>query len=227
MNVKNTATIRIMATSALIMMFIVINTANAASKLMSQPTVSAEHIAFIYAEDLWVANLDGSDPIRLTIDAGVESSPQFSPDGSQIAFNAHYDGNDDVYIVAVKGGVPKRLTYHPYFDSVVDFNADGSEVLFVSRRFSHTNRFAQLHTVSVNGGPATELPIPTAFDASYSDDDKYIAYNPNGSVFSQWKNYRGGTQAKIWLYDRASHDVEVIAKPASGANDSNPQWSGD
>ena len=62
--------------------------AQSETKLMHQPALSDTYIAFIYAEDLWVANIDGSNPKRLTIDEGIESSPIFSPDGSMIAFNA-------------------------------------------------------------------------------------------------------------------------------------------
>tara|TARA_R110002049_G_scaffold234319_7_gene407573 strand:- start:3239 stop:3559 length:321 start_codon:yes stop_codon:yes gene_type:complete len=79
------------------------HTLKAQTKLMQQPALSDTHIAFIYAEDLWVANRDGSHPIRLTIDEGIESSPIFSPDGSMIAFNAQYDGNSDVFLVPVNG----------------------------------------------------------------------------------------------------------------------------
>ena len=45
------------------------------TRLVSQPAVSAKNIAFVYDEDLWMANLDGSNPKRLTTDAGVESNP--------------------------------------------------------------------------------------------------------------------------------------------------------
>src|SRR5665647_3125313 len=48
------------------------------TRMLSQPAISAGHIAFIYAEDLWIANTDGSDPKRLTVDEGVESDPCFS-----------------------------------------------------------------------------------------------------------------------------------------------------
>jgi len=51
------------------------------TRLLYQPAVSESHIAFIYAEDLWVAKMDGSNPVRLTIDQGIESNPVFSPDG--------------------------------------------------------------------------------------------------------------------------------------------------
>src|ERR1700741_237150 len=74
------------------------------TRMLSQPAVSATHIAFIYAEDLWVANKDGSQGRRLTVDKGNETGPVFSPDGKWIAFNAEYDGNQDVFIVSVDGG---------------------------------------------------------------------------------------------------------------------------
>ena len=175
------------------------------TKLLSQPSISENHIAFIYAEDLWIANLDGSNPIRLTIDEGVESNPIFSPDGTTIAFNAEYDGNIDVYVVSVSGGIPKRLTWHPYFDGVSDFSPDGKNVLFFSQRNTHTNRNAQLFEVNIDGGAIRQLNIPTAFSASYSDDGSHIAYTPLYEVFNQWKHYRGGTTSRIWIFNTATH----------------------
>ena len=68
----------------------------------AQPAVSARHVAFIYADDLWVAELDGQNVRRLTSDIGVESNPVFSPDGATIAFSAQYDGNIDVYTIPVE-----------------------------------------------------------------------------------------------------------------------------
>ena len=63
------------------------------TRLLHQPATSGTHVAFVYADDLWVARLDGSDVRRLTTDDGVESSPAFSPDGTTIAFSGQYDGN--------------------------------------------------------------------------------------------------------------------------------------
>ena len=51
------------------------------TRLMRSPAISKNSIAFIYAEDLWIANKNGSGPRRLTIDEGIESNPVFSPDG--------------------------------------------------------------------------------------------------------------------------------------------------
>jgi tricorn protease len=112
------------------------------TRMLSQPTASATHVAFIYAEDLWVANLDGSQPRRITVDEGVESNPFLSPDGKWIAFSAQYDGNTDVFIVSAEGGVPTRLTWHPGADFVRGFTPDGKNVLF------HNAVFSQIDTTN-------------------------------------------------------------------------------
>ena len=49
------------------------------TKMLSQPAVSKNHIAFVYAGDLWLSNRDGSNVHRLTSDEGIESNPIFSP----------------------------------------------------------------------------------------------------------------------------------------------------
>lgn len=196
------------------------------TRLLSNPAISNDQIAFIYAEDLWIANKDGSSPKRITVDYGIESNPVFSPDGSLIAFNAEYDGNTDVYVVSARGGVPERLTWHPGADQVRGFTPDGSAVLFASQRSVFTGRFAKLFEVSVSGGQITELPIPNAFWADYSPDGKYIAYTPLYEAFNQWKYYRGGTMSRIWIYNVSDHSVVEVPKPEGGSNDTKPQWVG-
>ena len=81
------------------------------TKMLTQPAVSADHVAFIYAADLWVADLDGRNVRRLTADLGRESNPAFSPDGALLAFNrvsstlTMYDqGAAEVFVVPVNNG---------------------------------------------------------------------------------------------------------------------------
>jgi len=197
------------------------------TRMLSQPAISASHIAFIYAEDLWVANPDGSQPKRLTVDEGIESTPFFSPDGKLIAFSAQYDGNTDVYVIPVDGGIPKRLTWHPAVDLVRGFTPDGKSVLFISPRNTFSNRYAKLFTVPVAGGNETQLEIPNAYDASYSPDGKYMAYTPLTEVFKQWKHYRGGSIATIQLFSFVDKSVIKIPQPEGGCNDTQPVWMGD
>ena len=196
------------------------------TKMMTQPAISKNHIAFIYANDLWIADIDGKNPKRLTIDEGIESSPHFSPDGSIIAFSASYDGNADVYTIPVEGGIPKRLTFHPQWDIVRDFTPDGKSVLFVSPRKDFSRRHTKLFQVPLEGGFPTELPIPFANHASYYQDGSMIAYNPNRDAFRQWKNYRGGTVSTVSIYKFNDKSVEKIPQPRDFCNDAEPVWIG-
>ena len=197
------------------------------TKLLSQPAISKNHVAFVYSGDLWIANIDGKNVRRLTSDDGIESNPVFSPNGRLIAFNAQYDGNIDVYVVPVEGGVPKRLTWHPDSDNVRDFTPDGSAVLFTSSRFVFTGRHTQLFTVPVKGGFPESLKIPYAFNATYSPDGTRIAYTPLAERFQQWKHYRGGTVSTIWIYTFDDHSVEKIPQPEGRCNDTDPMWIDD
>jgi tricorn protease len=197
------------------------------TRLLIQPAVSANHIAFVYADDLYVADLDGKNVRRLTSDGGIESSPFFSPDGKTLAFSGHYDGNLDVYTIPVSGGSPTRLTWHPGPDVVRGFTPDGKAVLFSSPRHVFTNRYTQLFTVPLTGGMPTQLPIPNGVEASFSPDGTHIAYTPLGDRSGQWKHYRGGTHSRIWIYTCKDHAVEQIPQPEGRCNDLNPQWMGD
>ena len=198
----------------------------AATLMLAQPAVGTDRIAFSYAGDLWVAGIDGSSPRRLTSHIGTELNPRFSPDGAWIAFSGEYDGNTDVFLVPAEGGVPTRLTWHPAADLVQSFTPDGSAVLFASGRNAYTGRHQQLFTVPTSGGHPEQLPIPHAFKAAYSADGAKIAYTPLYEAFTQWKNYRGGTTTRIWIYDVTDHSVVQIPQPEGRSNDTDPMWIG-
>ena len=197
------------------------------TRLLAQPAISKNHIAFIYAGDLWIADLDGKNVKRLTADEGAELNPTFSPDGSMVAFTGQYDGNLDVYVVPVTGGVPTRLTWHPGADVVQSFTPDGSAVMFTSARAVFTGRYSQLFTVPVKGGIEEPLKLPNAYEATYSPDGSRLAYNPLSPAFLEWKHYRGGLNSTIWLYNFSDNGTEKLPQPESRANDVDPMWMGD
>ncbi|HSA95901.1 MAG TPA: PDZ domain-containing protein [Acidobacteriota bacterium] len=196
------------------------------TKFLTQPAVSAERIAFVYANDIWTADLEGRDVRRLTSDPGAEMMPAFSPDGRLIAFSGQYDGNYDVYIVPAAGGVPKRLTWHPSPDLVQGFTPDGRSIVFVSGRFSNNRAYSQLFTVPVGGGEASLLKVPYASKAAISPDGRAIAYNPFPEAFAQWKHYRGGRFSRIWVFDVKDETVAKVPQPAGRSNDVDPMWFG-
>lgn len=190
--------------------------------LLRHPTLSATKIVFVYGDDLWEVSREGGVAERLTAGMGRKSSPAFSPDGSQIAFSANYDGSDDVYVIPAAGGIPRRLTYHPFDGEVVGWARDGKHVLFYSWRNSYS-WFTRLFTVSTEGGLPEELPLPIAQDGSYSPDGNQIAYVPLNHAFEIWKRYRGGRASKIWLARLSDSSYTPI--PRESSNDFSPVWA--
>jgi tricorn protease len=199
--------------------------------LLRKPTLSKTEIAFSYGGDLWIVDRNGGEAKRLTSDVGIEIDPVFSPDGRMIAFTGEYDGNEDVYVVPAAGGIPKRLTTHPDPDQVVGWTRDGKSVLFRSTRGAYAARYAQLYTVSVSGGLPQVLPLPMAFEGSYSPDSSQLAYVPFTNFREQWnfhrglKHYRGGTASPVWIAKLSDSSVEKV--PRKDSNDSTPMWLGD
>ena len=58
--------------------------------------------------DIWVQQIGGRDPLRLTLDPADESDPAFSADGTMIAFRSEKDGGG-IYLVPALGGNPVLL----------------------------------------------------------------------------------------------------------------------
>jgi tricorn protease len=194
------------------------------TRLLHSPAVSRDHIAFVYADDLWICDLDGRNVRRLTSDPGVESDPAFSPDGRTIAFTGQYDAARNVYTLPVTGGEPTRLTWHPGLDMVRGWTPDGKAVLFNSWRETAIGNDTPLFTVPAAGGFSSRLPVPHGRQASYSPDGSHLAYMPLADVTAQWKNYRGGWHSRIWIQGLKDLAVETIPQPAGSCNDIGPRW---
>ncbi|MGC1687849.1 MAG: PDZ domain-containing protein, partial [Candidatus Acidiferrales bacterium] len=192
--------------------------------LLREPSLSKTQIAFIYGGDIWLVSRDGGDAIRLTSGTGAKAWPKFSPDGSQIAFSGDYEGKTNVYVVPVTGGVPRRVTYEPGPDVVSGWTNDGKNILFASMRDSSTRGMFRLFTVSAGGGFATALPLPRAWEGSYSEDGSHLAYRPVSMPFGTWSHYRGGTSSAIWIANLSDSQIERV--PRKDSVDLNPLWIG-
>jgi tricorn protease len=197
--------------------------AGAKHLLLQTPSLSATQIAFTYGGDVWVVSRHGGTAQRLVTGTDLLSGPIFSPDGSMVAYSGNYDGNVDVYVVPASGGEPQRLTYHPGPDVAVGWTPDGKNVLFRSNRVS-TNDFPHLFTIPVNGGAASEIPLPMAGVGSFSPDGKRLAYEPIMQREPYWQKYHGGQTLKVWIADLA--DSSVVEVPRVNSNDKNPMWIG-
>jgi tricorn protease len=188
--------------------------------------LSDKQIAFRYADDIWLVSREGGSARRLTSTSNLTDGPFFSPDGNTIAYSARVNGNTDIYTIPVTGGVPKRITYHPGGNWVMGWTPDGRDLLMQSIQDS-VRVYMQLYRVHADGSGLPErLPLPSAYDGSFSPDATHLAYNP----FLQWeadswKRYRGGQTQPVWIVDLKS--LDLVKVPRDNSNDTHPLWLGD
>ncbi|UCC41569.1 MAG: PD40 domain-containing protein [Candidatus Aminicenantes bacterium] len=194
------------------------------ARMLRYPDVSATHICFVYAGDIWVVEKGGGTALRLSSPRGEESFPRFSPDGSKIAFSGNYDGNTDIYLIPFMGGELQRLTHHGMSDRIIDWYPDGKAVLFVSGMASGRQRYSQFYRIAKEGGLPDKLPIPYGEFGAVSPDGKTLAYMPISRDFRTWKRYRGGMAPDIWLFDLIQKKAKNIT--SNVANDAHPMWHG-
>jgi len=193
--------------------------------LLRDPSLSRTQITFSYGGYIWTADRDGSQVKQLTT-GGEESKPVFSPDGSQIAFSANFDGTNGVYVMPAAGGIPRRLMYNPADESAMGWTPDGHSILFTSGRATFNGRVDQLFTVPSTGGAVTPVPLIVATWAAYSPDGTHLAYVPRMIGIAARKRYRGGNTLPIWITNLSDSSVQTSI-PRDNSNDFNPMWVGD
>jgi len=196
--------------------------------LLRHPTISDQHVAFVYGGDIWIAEKNGQHPRRLTVNPAVERNPIFSPDGSQIAFTGNYDGNTDVYVISIHGGEPKRITSHPSADVVRGWLSN-DEVYFTTAREFDYSLGSRLYKSKLDGALDLPLMMPEASQGAPSPDGRYWAYIKNTDPTERdavaFKRYRGGGMPSIWIFDTKTKDIQVV--PGERCNDVKPIWMGD
>ena len=191
--------------------------------MMRFPDVSATHIAFVYATQVWVVPREGGLAVPVANPPGSIVFPRFSPDGKTLAVSANYEGNRDLYTIPVEGGIPTRLTFHPNPDTLCDWTNDG-RLIFNTNGYAGLARQQQLFTVSMKGGMPNRLAVPYGEDAALSPDGRWLTYTPHSTVNRTWKRYRGGMATDIWLFDLQEKKSKKLTDWEG--TDATPMWHG-
>jgi Tol biopolymer transport system component len=139
---------------------------------------------------IYVANADGTKirPLEKTGRDGAAVGPQFSPDGSQIVYQAKGPGNvaGAIFVVDVATGATTRVTdLEPAYSTLwymgPHFGPDGQTIFFTSPRTVLSGEGWDLWSVPVSGG-TPNLVVRGAIGGRLSPDGRRLAYfEPNPS----------------------------------------------
>ncbi len=113
-------------------------------KAVADPKISPDGscIVFVVTEnnvaenksnsDLWMVDIKGGKPLRLTYHEKDDFGPQWSPDGRYIAFISTRGGKSEVWLMDSRGGEPRRLTNHKAGVQSFKWSPFGKVIAFIA-----------------------------------------------------------------------------------------------
>jgi Tol biopolymer transport system component len=141
--------------------------------------------------DIWTMKQNGKDKQRLTRLGGGATFPDFSPDGSRIAFNSRPAGAPgvDIYVMNADGSDLVRLTNAPGPDRYPAWSPDGRKIVFESQRTGVN----QVWAMNADGSDQTQL----TFDATQKDQTP--EWSPDGTTIAYIVDTVATGGGDIWL----------------------------
>ncbi|MCB0685327.1 MAG: PD40 domain-containing protein [Saprospiraceae bacterium] len=169
------------------------------------PAIFNDQVVFSSEGDLWLVSLSGGLAQRLTSHLEEERFPAFSPDGSQLAFSASYEGPMEVYTMPISGGLPTRLTYEEDPSQVNTWSSNGW-ILYDSRAQS-TLPDRQLFWIDAPNKTKGIFPLSQASEASYDPGSKTVFFVRPSYHGNVTKRYKGGTARQVWKYTEGAEEA--------------------
>ena len=145
--------------------------------------------------ELWTANGDGADPVRLTFrNGGRVLAPRWSPDGKSIAYTAQVGDNRDIYVIGADGAGSRRLTSEPSDEGNPSFSRDGRFIYFRSDR----SGVPQIWKAPTPGGEAVQVTAGEGSQAFEGPDGKVVYFVRSAALPGVWSvPVRGGRETMV------------------------------
>jgi TolB protein len=153
-------------------------------------------------------NEDGSGVRRLGQHWSIDTSPAWSPTGTQLAFTSNQSGSPQIWIMDADGSNARQLTSEKYCDRPTWSPLPYHEVAYVSR----TSTGFDIKAIDIVTKRERQLTFGGGFNESPS-------WSPNGRHLA-FTSTRSGSE-QIWTMTRVGTDLRQVTH--AGSN-SMPSW---
>jgi serine/threonine protein kinase/Tol biopolymer transport system component len=160
-----------------------------------QPTISRQGNRLVYAvwtwnPDIWRAEVSGWDrpppAVKLIASTRSDGNPQYSPDGSRVAFSSERSGNSEIWVCNGDGSNPAQLTSLESHSGTPRWFPDGRRIVFDSQ----TEGPPDIYVIDTDTRVPRRLTSDPSDDVtpSVSHDGKWIYFSSTRT--GRWEIWR-------------------------------------
>lgn len=167
--------------------------------LRRQPTDDEEYESTVYLVDV-----AGAAPRRLTLAEGSDAEPRWSPSGDRIAFTSTRGAADDrqqLWVLPVDGGEARRVTDVVGGVSEIAWSPDGERIAFVQS------------VTAEDREEDRDLAVPAEYEPEEHPDPRVI----DRTVYRSGQEYFDGRRSGVYVVDAdAAVEGATAPDPAEG-----------
>jgi uncharacterized repeat protein (TIGR01451 family) len=116
------------------------------------------------SNDIWIVPSAGGPAVQLTSGPANDGAPDWSPDGSRIAYQSNAMGDNDIWVIPALGGTPQRVTSSAANDNQPDWSPDGTQIAFSRDGDLWRVTFVALVSADLALTKSVDNPTPDASD---------------------------------------------------------------
>ena len=164
--------------------------------------------------DIWIVDWQrAAVSTRLTLNAGDNINPVWSPDGMRVAFTSYRKGNADIYVKNANGvGAETPLLESSSEEIVKDWSKDGRYIAYLLGQDKSQDIYALPLSGDKKPFPVVQGPFQKS-EPQFSYDGKFLAYTSNESGTFQ-----------VYVISFPAGDQRLQVSMAGGGQ---PRWKGD